>query len=941
MIRRVESELNRALTIVITALLVITSSFSFSQITAYATQDRSGYFNANYSLSGVPQDDIVAVARAQLGMNGTTLHYSEAWCADFVSDCAKKAGLSYAIPADCSCASLYSKIIANGGYEVSSPQKGDLVFYYCNACKNAGYGTASVWCHVGLMINGTQSIEGNYSKKVTLVNGWYNQGNGHNTGNYITKKYVRPAYGGSSQSNQSSIWDGFSTDYAGTYQVTTSRLPLTLRSTPQQSGSQLALVPKGTIVNVEKANGSWAYASYNGQYGYLSIQYLTKVQQLPGTEISYWFSKTKMGDAISSVKNGERVYFCYKLTRQDNGALVDCGEYNVKQTIYFPDGSTWDNNYSNSNNNCVSFVAGQGGNYRCTINLTGDWSGDYELTLYNVPSVKKVLSEDWFSSSPMGAKLNKLEKGKDYYYCFSIINEGSGYLNDTIYRNYTVTDNLYSPDGRRVNGWTENRSDRHYLKFTASQTGKYYGKYTVKFDGNSPVNVDGEKIDCVDTTPVLSKITVTKLPSKTSYYIGDKFDKTGMVVTASYSNGSSKAVTGYTVATNTSSVGTKNVRVFYTEGGISKTTSFDIYVQKKEEKKIKISFDLNGGQNESGSSELADAEIIKGSKFIVPYENPVKYVNIAFDSNGGDSTPDSMKIKEPLRRWEYYDSAYGLINTVTAGNRIVLNNDTTFKAIYGGHLDNLPQVTKKGYTFNGWYLNGKKYQNELIDSDIELVAHWTKNSNDDDTTVPDNKDSDDITGDLNKKNNDSDHSGNQTVDDGSNNSGNQTVDDGSDEFNVDTDDQDEDSDAVEIGDELEVGDAVYTILTIGDSATVEYTEYEGTAKKVVIPNEIAQDGKVYTVISVGDKAFYKNKDMTAVSIGKNVTKIGSKAFYGCSKLKQIVVYSKNITSISSKAFQKIQKSVKVLLPKSKYTSYKKLFKKAGISVKAKFKKIKL
>lgn len=734
---------------------------------------------------------------------------------------------------------------------------------------------------------------------------------------------------------------GFSTANAGNYYVNTNGADLYLRSQPNTNSTILANIPNKTQLYVQKSNGSWAKVAYNGKTGYCSMQYLAKVQQLPGTEISYWFSKTKMGDAISSVKNGERVYFCYKLTRQDNGALVDCGEYNVKQTIYFPDGSSWDNTYSNSNNNWVSFVAGQGGNYRCTINLTGDWSGDYELTLYNVPSVKKVLSEDWFSSSPMGAKLNKLEKGKDYYYCFSIINEGNGYLNDTIYRNYTVTDNLYSPDGRRVNGWTENRSDRHYLKFTASQTGKYYGKYTVKFDGNSPVNVDGEKIDCVDTTPVLSKITVTKLPSKTSYYIGDKFDKTGMVVTASYSNGSSKAVTGYTVATNTSSVGTKNVRVSYTEGGISKTTSFDIYVQKKEEKKIKISFDLNGGQNESGSSELADAEIIKGSKFIVPYENPVKYVNIAFDSNGGDSTPDSMKIKEPLRRWEYYDSAYGLINTVTAGNRIVLNNDTTFKAIYGGHLDNLPQVTKKGYTFNGWYLNGKKYQNELIDSDIELVAHWAKNSNDDDTTVPDNKDSDDITGDLNKKNNDSDHSGNQTVDDGSNNSGNQTVDDGSDEFNVDTDDQDEDSDAVEIGDELEVGDAVYTILTIGDSATVEYTEYEGTAKKVVIPNEIAQDGKVYTVISVGDKAFYKNKDMTAVSIGKNVTKIGSKAFYGCSKLKQIVVYSKNITSISSKAFKKIQKSVKVLLPKSKYTSYKKLFKKAGISVKAKFKKIKL
>ena len=46
---------------------------------------------------------------------------------------------------------------------------------------------------------------------------------------------------------------------------------------------------------------------------------------------------------------------------------------------------------------------------------------------------------------------------------------------------------------------------------------------------------------------VLESISVTTLPTKTEYYVGDKFDSAGMVVTGYYSNGTSEAITGYTV----------------------------------------------------------------------------------------------------------------------------------------------------------------------------------------------------------------------------------------------------------------------------------------------------------------------------------------------------------------------------------------------------------
>ncbi len=71
---------------------------------------------------------------------------------------------------------------------------------------------------------------------------------------------------------------------------------------------------------------------------------------------------------------------------------------------------------------------------------------------------------------------------------------------------------------------------------------------------------------------------VSSLPSKTSYYIGDSFDSSGIKLTVTYSDGSTKTITsGYTVSGFSSSTeGTKTVTVSY--GG--KSTTFTIKVLK-------------------------------------------------------------------------------------------------------------------------------------------------------------------------------------------------------------------------------------------------------------------------------------------------------------------------------------------------------------------------
>ena len=77
----------------------------------------------------------------------------------------------------------------------------------------------------------------------------------------------------------------------------------------------------------------------------------------------------------------------------------------------------------------------------------------------------------------------------------------------------------------------------------------------------------------------LSGITVKTPPLKTVYTEGESFETAGMVVEATYSNGSSKVVTGYTCSpAGALTAGVSQITVTYEEGGVRKTAAFDITV---------------------------------------------------------------------------------------------------------------------------------------------------------------------------------------------------------------------------------------------------------------------------------------------------------------------------------------------------------------------------
>ena len=79
--------------------------------------------------------------------------------------------------------------------------------------------------------------------------------------------------------------------------------------------------------------------------------------------------------------------------------------------------------------------------------------------------------------------------------------------------------------------------------------------------------------------PVLTGISITTQPDKTTYAVGGSFDSTGMVVTATYDTGKTKEVTGFTFSPQTfSSAGTKTITISYTENGVTKTATLSVTV---------------------------------------------------------------------------------------------------------------------------------------------------------------------------------------------------------------------------------------------------------------------------------------------------------------------------------------------------------------------------
>lgn len=110
---------------------------------------------------------------------------------------------------------------------------------------------------------------------------------------------------------------------------------------------------------------------------------------------------------------------------------------------------------------------------------------------------------------------------------------------------------------------------------------------TISYTENSVTKTTTQSIT-VNSKSLIS-ISVTTPPTKTTYIESQDFDPTGMKVTATYNNSSSKEITNYTIIDgNNLTIDKTNVTISYTENDVTKTTMQTINVVKKELKSIEI-----------------------------------------------------------------------------------------------------------------------------------------------------------------------------------------------------------------------------------------------------------------------------------------------------------------------------------------------------------------
>ena len=140
-----------------------------------------------------------------------------------------------------------------------------------------------------------------------------------------------------------------------------------------------------------------------------------------------------------------------------------------------------------------------------------------------------------------------------------------------VVKNYTYTPQvaLKTTDSAITIVYTENNISKEVSQ-----------KITVTEKVNEETNNDTKNI-------ILESIDITTPPTKTNYIEGEVFDNAGMVITAKYSDGSSKVVKNYTYTPQVALKTTDSaITIVYTENNISKKVSQVIKVIEKDDTTI-------------------------------------------------------------------------------------------------------------------------------------------------------------------------------------------------------------------------------------------------------------------------------------------------------------------------------------------------------------------
>lgn len=104
------------------------------------------------------------------------------------------------------------------------------------------------------------------------------------------------------------------------------------------------------------------------------------------------------------------------------------------------------------------------------------------------------------------------------------------------------------------------------------------------------------------------------------------------------------------------------------------------------------------------------------------------------------------------------------------------------------------------------------------------------------------------------------------------------------------------------------------------------TKNENTsAKKVVLGESMTIAGGKFDITGIGVSAFENCKKLKSITIGKNVSFIDNKAFYGCKNLTEMIVNSEKIKKVGDNSLRQTNAKLVIKVPKKLLKTYKNNF----------------
>ena len=432
------------------------------------------------------------------------------------------------------------------------------------------------------------------------------------------------------------------------------------------------------------------------------------------------------------------------------------------------------------------------------------------------------------------------------------------------------------------------------------------GKKASEFEKNPSTQpgVDMRVFHELEVLKVVKKvdhIEITTPPTKTVYKGGDKFDPTGMVVTAVYKDGTSEPITNYIIFHGDKlTKGQEYVTIQYDDG----SGNSDIKVRQT----ITV-----------GAYEGPHTHTYAGSPW---YQDATSHWHQCTDSTCPDPRASATELASHTFVWKVDQAATttqtGLKHeectvcsykrsenteipalrdyavTVTGGTATVAAGTSITRATEGVEVTVTADAPETGKAFDKWVV---KAGGVTLANETSATTTFTMPGND-------------VRIEATYKDAPPSHS-------------------------------------VYVGMTYTAGNFIYQITSI-DTATLGQSKVIGVVAakknkitKITIPDRADCKGYGLNVTAVGDKAFKSMKKLKKVTIGNKVTVIEKNAFKKCSKLKTVVI-GKAVKTISSKAFIGDNKIKKITFKGKKLKTVKKnaFSKKAKKNIKSKKTKLK-